>query len=232
MIFFFYISRKGFLVLLGGHHLDACIPPTCQFREIAQVITHQRWSGNVTKGFDVRLVRYISWHVIKIMDIIYQDSLDHCPMLINANKNCGIDPNANEYRSLPVNANQFFSIPLNSDQCQIKDNWSGIDWQFLLMVYWCLDPALIALFGIDGNWEESISNDQHWLALGIDKGSPMARINHSREPTKTSLNCRDYSISMLLHNKRLLSISFTILVVPYIVSSTLHIWLEYNMIWV
>ena len=71
------------------------------------------------------------------LTLIYllQDSLDQCPMPINAGQNCGIDPNANQYQSLPINADQ------------------------LLMFYWCLDPALI---GIDQNWEELIGNDQQW----------------------------------------------------------------------
>ncbi len=71
-----------------------------------------------------------------------------------------------------------------------------MSWQFLLMFYWCLDPALIGidrhwseLRRIERNWSALIGNnrhwetfrinamiligiDRHWSALGNDRGSP------------------------------------------------------------
>ncbi len=98
-----------------------------------------------------------------------QDSLDQCPMPINADQNCGIDPNVDQFLSMPINARS-----------------SRIDWQFLLTFYWCLDPALIGidrhweeLIGIDRNWSAMINIERHfrlmpwfWSALDIDWGSP------------------------------------------------------------
>ncbi len=40
-------------------------------------------------------------------------------------------------------------------------------WQFLLMFYWCLDPALIR---IGWHWEELNGIDRHWFAMiGIER---------------------------------------------------------------
>ncbi len=50
-----------------------------------------------------------------------QDSLDHYPMQINADQNCGIDPNAEQYLSLPINSSQFQLELSISDQCQDFD---------------------------------------------------------------------------------------------------------------
>ncbi len=36
-----------------------------------------------------------------------QDSLDQCPMPINADQNSGIDPKVNQFCSMPINADQF-----------------------------------------------------------------------------------------------------------------------------
>ena len=46
-------------------------------------------------------------YTYNIMWIYIQDSLDQCPMPINAEKNSGIDPNANQFRSMPINSDQF-----------------------------------------------------------------------------------------------------------------------------
>ncbi len=81
-------------------------------------------------------------------------------MPINGDQNSGIDPKflsiaiiADQCRSIPLNFSQFRSMPINADQCQIKQNWSGID------RHWS------ALIDIDRHWSALIGIDRHWSAL-------------------------------------------------------------------
>ena len=79
-------------------------------------------------------------------------------------------PNANQCRSKLWQWSRCWSIQINadinSDKCQIKQNWSGIDWhwQFLLIFCWCLDSALI---GIDRHWGALWINAM--ILIGIDR---------------------------------------------------------------
>ncbi len=70
-----------------------------------------------------------------------QDSLDQCPMSINADQNHGIDP---KRLSMPVIADQCRLIPINS--------------------------IIRALVGIDRHWYRCQNFDRHWSALSIDRG--------------------------------------------------------------
>ncbi len=42
---------------------------------------------------------------MKLHRCSYQDSLDQCPMLINADQNSGIEANADQFLSIQINAN-------------------------------------------------------------------------------------------------------------------------------
>ncbi len=79
-----------------------------------------------------------------------QDSLDQCPMPINADQNSGIDPNVDQFLSMP-------------DQAELIRHWSALNWSELI--------------GNDRHWEAFRINamiligiDRHWSALGIDRG--------------------------------------------------------------
>ena len=110
-----------------------------------------------------------------------QDSLDHCPIPVNTDQNCGIDPDANQYRSSLTNADQFLSISINarSRGCftdALIQHWSalrGIDRQWLIVSgisYQGFDPHWSALIGI-GHW----SRESWWV---ID----MQNITHRIQP--------------------------------------------------
>ena len=45
---------------------------------------------------------------------VMQDTLDQCPMPINADQDPGIDPNVDQFRSMPINSNQFLSMSINA----------------------------------------------------------------------------------------------------------------------
>ncbi len=88
-----------------------------------------------------------AWHMVNCHADVYsgslvQDSLDQCPMPINADQTSGIDPNVDQFWSMKINADKFRSIPINADQS--------------------------ALRGIDRNWSALIGNDQHWEAFRIN----------------------------------------------------------------
>ena len=105
------------------------------------------------------------------------DSLDQCPMPINADQNPGIDPNADQFRSMP---DQFLSMSINVDQCQIKLIWLTVFTNVLLVPWSGIDRHWEELIGIDRQWStlRGISDqchdfDRHWEALGIDRTSPV-----------------------------------------------------------
>ncbi len=74
--------------------------------------------------------RLILPFLLELLSIILKDSLDHCPMPINADQNCGIDPNADQFRSLIGNDRyqsiihrQWPALRGMSNQCQ-EFNWN------------------------------------------------------------------------------------------------------------
>ena len=73
------------------------------------------------------------WHVYLRMLSHYwqciQDSLNHCPMPINADQNSGIDTNVNQCWLMPINSDQWSTSRGISDQCHDFDrHWSRDSW--------------------------------------------------------------------------------------------------------
>ncbi len=118
-----------------------------------------------------------------------QDSLDQCPIVINADQNPGIDPKC---LSMPIIADQFQSIPITPDQCKNISAWSGIDWNLLELI--CIDQNWLELISIGINAGIFIGIDRNWALI---EGVLMIMIRHWDMTSSLvgSILCNDHSYS-------------------------------------
>ncbi len=68
-------------------------------KKVGQIPVRKKFKECQRLQFTAELTKYLPY-----LSGQNQDSLDQCPMPINTDQNCGIDPNVDQFRSVPINA--------------------------------------------------------------------------------------------------------------------------------